>query len=125
VCSLLGLLRLHLLLPPAGADPAAKYSLVRQHTLGMLRCQVEPELAVRRQYSCLPGGPNESARIADLEARCAELEQHAERLERRNTPRPVPPQYLAVRCRACSPAASDLTILCCAATSSASTSCHS
>ena len=46
---------LHLLLPPVGADPAAKYGLVQQHALSMLRCQVEPELAVRRQVAALPG----------------------------------------------------------------------
>ena len=53
--ALLGLLRLHLLLPPAGADPAAKYGLMQQHALSMLRCQVEPELAVRRRVAALPG----------------------------------------------------------------------
>lgn len=57
VWALLALLRLHLLLPPVGADPAAKYGLVRQHTLSLLRCQVEPELAVRRQHAALPGAP--------------------------------------------------------------------
>ena len=55
VWALLGLLRLHLLLPPVGADPAAKYGLVQQHALSMLRCQVEPELAVRRRVAALPG----------------------------------------------------------------------
>lgn len=96
VWALLGLARLHLLLPPAGADPAAKHGLARHHVLALLRCQVEPELAVRRQYAALPGGPDESARLAALEARAAELAAQAERLQRRTTPRPHAPQYLAV-----------------------------
>lgn len=94
--ALLALARLHLLLPPAGADPAAKYGLVRRHALSMLRCQVQPELGVRRQAAALPGGPDEAAAIAELEARAADLAQQAERLERRSTPRPTPPQYLTV-----------------------------
>ena len=133
VWALLAALRLHLLLPPAGADPAAKHGLVRAHALSTLRCQVEPELAVRRQYAALPGetlpccrhgcvmygvcyfcqlyimvekyavvvvvragGPDQAARIAELEARCGNLVQQAERLQRRSTPRPTPPQYLTV-----------------------------
>ncbi len=56
VWTLLGLLRLHLAAPPPGADPAAKYALLRQHTLSLLSLRVEPELAVRRQYQRLPGG---------------------------------------------------------------------
>lgn len=55
VWALLGLLRLHLAVPPPGADPAAKYALLRQHMLGLLRLRVEPELVVRRQYQALPG----------------------------------------------------------------------
>ncbi|KAL4440107.1 hypothetical protein ABPG75_003108 [Micractinium tetrahymenae] len=97
VWALLALARLHLLLPPAGADPAAKYGLVQRHALSMLHCQVEPELAVRRQAAALPGGPDEGRAIAELEARAAELAQQAERLERRSTPRPTPPQYLTLR----------------------------
>ena len=47
--------------------------------------------------SCCAGGPDEAARIAELEARSAELAQQAERLQRRSTPRPAPPQYLTLR----------------------------
>ena len=97
VWALLALLRLHLVQPPAGADPAGKYDLVRQHVLDLLRFQLRPELAVRRQCTALPGSPDEAARIARLEARCDELDSRAERLQRRSTPRPAPPQYLEVR----------------------------
>lgn len=95
--ALLALARLHLLVPPPGADPAAKYGLARAHALALLRCQVQPELHVRRQAAALPGGPSEAAAIQGLEAAAAELEARAERLQRRSTPRPAPPQYLAVR----------------------------
>lgn len=96
VLALLGLARLHLLVPPPGADPAAKYGLARQHVLSLLRCQVEPELAVRRAATALPGGPDEGRRIAELEGQATELAQRAERLQRRSTPRPSPPAYLTV-----------------------------
>lgn len=96
VLALLGLARLHLLVPPPGADPAAKYGLARQHVLSLLRCQVEPEQAVRRAAAALPGGPDEARSIAELEGQAAELEQQAERLQRRSTPRPSPPAYLTV-----------------------------
>lgn len=83
-------------MPPPGADPAAKYGLARQHVLSLLRRQVEPELAVRRAAAALPGGPDEGRAIAQLEGQAAELAQQAERLQRRSTPRPSPPAYLAV-----------------------------
>ncbi|GAB4814208.1 hypothetical protein N2152v2_001254 [Parachlorella kessleri] len=98
VWALLGLLRLHLAVPPPGTDPAAKYALLRQHTLSTLSLRLEPELSVRRQYQQLPaGGPDESTQIAALEARAGQLREAAERLEGRCVPRPVPPAYLALR----------------------------
>ena len=95
--ALLGLLRVQLLVPPAGVDPAAKYGLLSDHTLGLLRIQLEPELAIRRQAQQLPGGPSEEGRIEALEQRAAGLAQRAEQLQQRSTPRPTPPSYLAVR----------------------------
>ena len=53
--ALVGLLRLHLLVPPAGADPAAKYGLLQEHSLLRLQLQVNPELTVRQEVAALPG----------------------------------------------------------------------
>jgi hypothetical protein len=97
VWALLGLARLHLSAPPAGADPAAKHAQLRGHTLSVLTWHVDPELAARQQYARLPGGPDEAAAIAALQARQAELLGHAERLDGRSPPRPAPPQYLALQ----------------------------
>lgn len=95
--ALLGLARLHLLVPPAGVDPAAKYAMVRGQKALRLGLQLEPELAVRRAFAALPGGADESARIAELEATRAALLREMDGLEVRATPRPNPPQYLAAR----------------------------
>jgi hypothetical protein len=53
--ALLGLVRLHLLVPPAGVDPAGKYGLQRDHCLRMADLQLEAELRVRREFQELPG----------------------------------------------------------------------
>ncbi len=45
--ALLGLLRLHLALPPAGADPAAKRALGAEHLDARLAEELLPELQVR------------------------------------------------------------------------------
>jgi midasin len=42
----LGAVRLHLVLPPAGADPAAKHAYKREHALRVLREDIAPELEV-------------------------------------------------------------------------------
>ena len=54
--ALLGLLRLHLALPPAGADPAAKRALGAEHLDARLAEELLPELQVRMrlQSSLVP-----------------------------------------------------------------------
>eukprot|EP00887_Chlorella_sp_A99_P000601 scaffold17.g601.t1 len=49
------------------------------------------------EQTLLASGADESARIADLEGQAAALQQHIDALEGRCTPRPRPPQYLALR----------------------------
>ena len=95
--ALLGLARLHLALPPPGADPAAKYILQQGHLLDVAANWLQPEISVREQAALLPGGPSESAKIALLKERRRELTEEADRLEGRSPPRPTPPAYLALR----------------------------
>ena len=95
--ALLGLARLHLTVPPAETDPAAKFELYGQHLLQSVHMWLEPELATRRQFHSLPGGPDESARIQELEEEVARRIQKAEELRTKATPRPSPPAYFAVR----------------------------
>jgi hypothetical protein len=57
VWALLALARLHLAVPPASADPAGKYGMLRQHLLQKLATHYVPELGVRKQVDLLPGRP--------------------------------------------------------------------
>lgn len=95
--ALLGLARLHLLSPPAGSDPAAEYTLLRQHILQMNEVHLGSELRVRRQLQLLPAGPDQSVAIEDLESLVSQLERKAEELESQCTPRPTPSLYFALR----------------------------
>jgi len=95
--ALLGLARLHLLSPPAGSDPAAEYSLLRQHLLQVKDVYLGSELRVRRQLQLLPAGPDQSAAIEDLESSMSQLEKKGEELESQCTPRPTPSLYFALR----------------------------
>ena len=48
----LGAARLHLVLPPTGADPAAKHALKRAHVLRVLHEEVAPGLEVGAPLCC-------------------------------------------------------------------------
>ena len=95
--ALLGVARLALVIPPPGNDPAASYAMSQQHTLRLVKWQIDPELEVRRQYNAAPGGPSERAAIAALIERKTHLEETAAHLEGKSPPRPSPPQYLALQ----------------------------
>ncbi|MEW5303413.1 MAG: hypothetical protein WDW36_006109 [Sanguina aurantia] len=91
--TLLGLLRLHLVAPPPGIDPAGKYSLKRDHLDSEIHGSIAPELQVRTQLQRLPGGPDEAPQLAALaRARSARRAQR-DRASAKCVPRPSPPQY--------------------------------
>ncbi|KAK9809153.1 hypothetical protein WJX72_010301 [[Myrmecia] bisecta] len=93
---LLGALRLHLVLPPLGTDPAGKYALKRQHLLDIITHSVQPETQVRQALQELPIGADNSPRILALAERERELSAKAKLLKARMVPRPEPPQYGAL-----------------------------
>lgn len=93
----LGVARLFLCIPPLGADPAAFYELLLQHTLAFVQLKILPERDVRRQYDDLPGSPSQLEILSDLSKRQQSLEECISQLEGKSPPRPTPPQYMAIR----------------------------
>ncbi len=91
---LLGGLRLHLVAPPLGVDPAGKYALKAEHKEQVMTQVITPEAAVRAALAALPGGPDESAPLAALAADHAAALAAAQRARTRCVPRPTPPRYI-------------------------------
>eukprot|EP00798_Chlamydomonas_sp_ICE-L_P024875 gene24875-10536_t len=90
---LLGLLRLHLVLPPAGVDPAGKYSLKAQQLLLHISEGIDPEITVRQALQQLPGGPDESTHLVHLHEQRGSASTKLQAAVARIVPRPVPSQY--------------------------------
>ncbi|MEW5309894.1 MAG: hypothetical protein WDW38_001740 [Sanguina aurantia] len=74
--TLLGLLRLHLVAPPPGIDPAGKYSLKRDHLDSEIHGSIAPEL-----------------QLAALARARSALRAQRDRASAKCVPRPSPPQY--------------------------------
>ncbi|GIL72549.1 hypothetical protein Vretifemale_2893, partial [Volvox reticuliferus] len=103
---LVGLLRLQLVVPPAGIDPAGKYALKRRHLEGHIIHDLQPEILVRKTLQDLPGGPSEVAHLDELMQRRAEAVSQAETTAGRCVPRPQPSSYASLQLDAASFAAS-------------------
>ncbi|KAG2499138.1 hypothetical protein HYH03_002721 [Edaphochlamys debaryana] len=94
---LLGLARLHLVVPPPGIDPAGKHALKRAHLEGRLLAEVQPEMLVRKALHALPGGPSEAPHLERLAAARDGALAAAEAAATRCVPRPQPSQYPALQ----------------------------
>ncbi|GLI68780.1 hypothetical protein VaNZ11_013272, partial [Volvox africanus] len=103
---LVGLLRLQLVVPPAGIDPAGKYTLKRRHLEGHILHDLQPEILVRKALQDLPGGPSEAAHLDELMQVRAEVVSQAEATAARCVPRPQPSSYASLQQEVASFAAS-------------------
>eukprot|EP00897_Mesotaenium_endlicherianum_P007207 jgi/Mesen1/6514/ME000332S05520 len=92
---LIGVLRLHLVLPSDGVDPAAKYAL-KQHHLADKMSRILLEIQVRRRVEELATGAHSTSEIDSLERQVASLRAEIERLSAKIVPRPSPPQFHAL-----------------------------
>jgi midasin len=91
---LLGCARLQLVVPPPGVDPAGRYgykSAALQRWVGQ---ELEPAIQVRNLLQQLPGGPDESVALHNLQQQRCTLLLKLQGLKTRCVPRPDPPQYL-------------------------------
>ncbi|GMH33343.1 hypothetical protein BSKO_01177 [Bryopsis sp. KO-2023] len=94
---LLGSLRLHLVLPSPGLDPAGKTAHKISHIRSLIKQQIDPDLRVRNQLQQLPGGWDETMNIETLGRRKdSELVRIAD-LESQCVLRPTPPQYTQIQ----------------------------
>ena len=92
--ALVGLLRLRLLAPPLGLDPASLQTLERRAVEVRVTQGLLPEaLACRAQESCPGGHPAATHRRWCLEGLAAEARAHASELAAAAVQRPVPAQY--------------------------------
>lgn len=92
----IGALRLHLLLPSNGCDPAAKYAHQRDHFREVLadrRLEMEVRETVERLAT---GGPANDADVVRLRAEASDLVRKVEQLGAKVVPRPEPPQFGAL-----------------------------
>lgn len=92
--ALLGLLRLHLLLPEGTPDPAAATATRLSHAAARLSNETRPTLAVlawQRRTPAAPPPPRHAVAAAAAHARALAAEAH--RLESRVVPRPKPPLW--------------------------------
>lgn len=95
--ALLGAARLQLVAPPAGIDPAGKYALKARHLReGVLLGELGPQRVVRTALDALPGGPDESAHLQDLDAQHVVARASLSAALALCVPRPQPPQYAAL-----------------------------
>lgn len=94
---LLGALRLHLVLPPPGIDPAGKVAFKHQHTVSWVQEQLEPELEARSRFQNFPGGLDESTNMRTLQMEIDSRLKIASALEMRCVARPMPSRYQEVQ----------------------------
>lgn len=66
----LGALRLHLVSPRRGVDPAGKYRLMARHLAqDVIGSAIDVEVEVRRAFQTLPGGPEVSLKLCHVSNR--------------------------------------------------------
>ncbi|KDD77117.1 hypothetical protein H632_c15p0, partial [Helicosporidium sp. ATCC 50920] len=94
---LLGVARLHLLVPPVSGDPAAQSQLMKRHLEASSAERWEPEAAVRELMHAQQGGLSERAHVRELRARIGDAVRQAGELAGLCTARPRPPQYFELR----------------------------
>jgi midasin len=93
---LIGALRLHLLLPSNGCDPAAKYSHQRDHFEELLadkRLEIEVRETVERLAT---GGAADDVDTVRLGSDVSDLVHRVQQLASKVVPRPEPPQFGAL-----------------------------
>ncbi|KAK9833665.1 hypothetical protein WJX74_002204 [Apatococcus lobatus] len=97
VWSMLGLMRLHLVMPPTGGqDPARRPALKAEFLSGTVSDVLEPELEARQLYQRLPLGPDGSVAIQQLHTKMQQLQGKLAKLNGQAVPRPEPSQYAAI-----------------------------
>lgn len=93
---LIGALRLHLLLPSDGCDPAAKYSHQRDHFKELLadkRLEIEVRETVERLAT---GGTADDVDVVRLASDISDLVHRVQQFASKVVPRPEPPQFGAL-----------------------------
>jgi midasin len=93
---LLGALRLYLVAPPLGIDPAGKHRFAARHAQATTQRCITPQAAVRGSLAALPGGPDESEALSELAAARGDAIARLSAALRQCVPRPVPSRYAAV-----------------------------
>jgi microcompartment protein CcmK/EutM len=93
---LLGALRLHLICPPRGIDPAGKYLLAVQHYRREISDHLDAEGEVRRAMAVLPGGHDETRLLEGLSSARKAMEAKLRAVAAKVVPRPRPSQYTAL-----------------------------
>ncbi|KAK3274512.1 hypothetical protein CYMTET_17303, partial [Cymbomonas tetramitiformis] len=95
VWALLGLLRMHLLLPPGCADPAAEAAETLAQVRDRLARDAEPHAAARAWEASAPGGAahDGGAALRQADSACARLREQIEGLRGGLVSRPDPPRF--------------------------------